>query len=53
MYDTPRPADCEDLPRATSRWHGAYCRWYDHREAGHRVRAALWGWYADRIVRWA
>lgn len=30
-------------------WHAAYCRWYDHREAGHRTRAAVWGWIADRI----
>lgn len=39
--------------RGTARWHRAYCRWYDHREAGHRIRAALWGWLADRVVRWA
>lgn len=31
-------------------WHGAYIRWYDHREAGHRVRTAVWGWIADRLV---
>lgn len=34
-------------------WHRAYCRWYDHREAGHRVRAAAWGWVADRFVHLA
>lgn len=34
-------------------WHVAYCAWYSHDRAGHRIRAALWGWYADRIVRWA
>ena len=34
----------------TDVWHAAFCRWYDHRKAGHRVRAALWGWIADRLV---
>ncbi len=34
----------------TTLWHRAYCRWYDHREAGHRLRAAVWGWVADRLV---
>jgi len=34
-------------------WHRAYVRWYDHREAGHRLRAALWGGTADAIVRLA
>lgn len=29
-------------------WHRAYCRWYDHNRAGHRVRAAIWGWIADQ-----
>ncbi len=33
-------------------WHAAYSRWYDHDRAGHRRRAAVWGWVADRIV-WA
>jgi len=32
-------------------WHSFYARWYDHREAGHRLRAAAWGWVADRTVR--
>ncbi|WP_434315848.1 hypothetical protein [Leifsonia sp. P73] len=31
-------------------WHGAYCRWYDHRAAGHRVRANLWAVVADLVV---
>lgn len=31
-------------------WHAAYCRWYDHREAGHRARAAAWGRVADLLV---
>ena len=30
-------------------WHAAYARWYDHHLAGHRIRAAIWGWIADRI----
>lgn len=30
-------------------WHAAYCRWYDHREAEHAVRAAVWGRIADLI----
>lgn len=29
-------------------WHIAYARWYDHDRAGHRIRAALWGWITDR-----
>lgn len=29
-------------------WHRAYVRWYDHDRAGHRRRAAVWGWVADR-----
>jgi len=33
-------------------WHGLYCRWFDARENGHTVRAAVWGWLADRVVRW-
>lgn len=46
---------CNDGSHAamTALWHRAYCRWYDHDRAGHRVRAAVWGWWADRIVRWA
>lgn len=36
---------------ATTLWHRAYCRWYDHDRAGHRARAAAWGWIADRLVR--
>lgn len=30
-------------------WHAAYRRWYDHDAAGHRLRAAAWGWAADRL----
>lgn len=32
-------------------WHRAYVRWYDNNRAGRRVRAAVWGWVADRLVR--
>jgi hypothetical protein len=31
-------------------WHRFYCLWYDHRKAGHRVRAAVYGWITDRIA---
>jgi hypothetical protein len=31
-------------------WHAAYVRWYDHRKAGHCIRAAVWGWITDRIA---
>ena len=34
----------------TEIWHRAYCRWYDHRAAGHRVRAAFWGFLGDRLA---
>lgn len=37
-------------PVGTALWHRAYCRWLDHSRAGHGVRAALWGWAADRLV---
>lgn len=40
-------------PFRTAVWHLAYCRWYDHDRAGHPTRAAAWGWFADRVVRWA
>lgn len=49
----PQADGCEFLAAAASRWHAAYCRWYDHDRAGNRVRAAVWGFIADRIVRWA
>jgi hypothetical protein len=32
-------------------WHFAYVRWYDNLAAGHRMRAAVWGAYADAICR--
>lgn len=34
-------------------WQSAYVKWYDHDRAGHKVRAGIWGWIADRIVRFA
>lgn len=37
----------------TALWHRAYCNWFDHDRAGRTVRAALYGWLADRIVRFA
>jgi len=33
-------------------WHGLYCHWEDAAEDGHAIRAAVWGWLADRVVRW-
>jgi len=33
---------------STDHWHHAYVRWFDHDRAGHRIRATLWGWIADR-----
>jgi hypothetical protein len=44
---------CDTLPRGSRVWHGAYCRWYDHREQGHTLRSRAWSWLADRIVRFA
>lgn len=35
---------------STQSWHRAYVRWYDHFYASprHGIRAAIWGWIADR-----
>lgn len=41
------------LNRGAKVWHFAYRRWYDHRAAIHPRRSAVWGWIADRLVRWA
>lgn len=30
-------------------WHKAYQRWYEHHQAGHRIRSKVWGWTADRF----
>lgn len=30
-------------------WNRAYCRWYDHRQAGHKIRATVWGRVADLL----
>jgi hypothetical protein len=37
----------------TALWHRSFCRWYDHDRAGHQLRAAAWGWLADRLARFA
>ncbi len=46
---------CDDRSHeaGTAIWHRAYCNWYDHDRAGHTVRAAVWGWLADRVERLA
>lgn len=31
-------------------WSKAYNAWYDHHQAGHPVRAWLWGAITDRIA---
>jgi hypothetical protein len=31
-------------------WHALYRRWYDHRAAGHKTRAAIYGWAADQAI---
>lgn len=36
--------------KRTRAWHKAFAAWYDHDEAGHRVRAFLWGQTADALV---
>ena len=53
MTTHPTTDGCDTLPRGSRVWHGAYCRWYDHREQGHTLRSHVWGWIADRIVRFA
>lgn len=50
------PADFSEPVRlsAGSRlWHAFYCLWFDADRAGRRCRAAVWGWVADRLVRFA
>lgn len=32
-------------------WHKLYCRWYDNRAKGHKIRMAFWGWCADIAVK--
>lgn len=46
---------CDDRSHttATALWHRAYCNWYDSDQSGQRVRAALWGFTADRLARHA
>ncbi|NUS54720.1 MAG: hypothetical protein HOV66_07640 [Streptomycetaceae bacterium] len=47
------PCKCDDRRHdpLTALWHRAYCHWYDHDRAGHRGRARVWGWVADRLVQ--
>ena len=53
MRHDPHADGCAELHRGARIWHGAYCAWYDHDRAGNKIRAASWGWFADKIVRWA
>lgn len=41
-----------DMKLGTRIWHNLYCRWYDARDESPKS-AAVWGWLADRVVRWA
>lgn len=52
-HHDPKADGCNTLTAGSRRWHGAYCAWYDHDRAGHRLRSLVWGWVADRIVRFA
>lgn len=47
------PCKCNDQAHdpLTALWHRSYCAWYDHDRAGHRRRARVWGWVADRLVQ--
>lgn len=45
--------NCCEGSIGTRIWHPFYCAWLDHGDAGHRVRAAVYGWIADRLARWA
>lgn len=48
MSERPR----EPAPKTnTLLWHAAWTRARAHRAAGHRLRAALYGRYADRLSR--
>ena len=49
------PCRCADRSHSIGAglWHRAYCNWFDRREAGSNRRAAVWGWIADRLVRFA
>ena len=47
---------CDDKTHptlGTTLWHRAYCNWHDRKREGHNLRAGVWGWVADRLVRWA
>ena len=36
----------------TALWHGAYVRWFDHDDDGHKVRAWVWARISDGLS-WA
>lgn len=38
------------MSESSETWHSAYVRWYDHDRAGNGIRAAAWGWVADRLA---
>ena len=42
---------CNTLDMRDRIWHGLYAAWYDHREAGHMIRAHIFGYLADVVVR--
>ena len=44
---------CDTLTTGSRAWHGAYVRWYDAALAGHKIRAAVYAWVADRLVSFA
>lgn len=46
------PDDTKRESLLAALWMNLYCWWYDADQAGHRRRAAVWGWCADRIVGW-
>ena len=41
------------MDAGTRIWQKAFNAWYDHKQAGHRIRAAVWGWVADRLCTFA
>lgn len=44
---------CDSLPYPDRVWHGLFRRWYDHDQAGHRIRARILSasvnWWASLI----
>lgn len=49
------PCKCNDKKHTIglALWHRAYCNWFDSDRAGRTTRAKVWGWIADRVVRFA